>query len=100
MVGGWLVFVKRKRLEESLQTAEQEAERANNAKSRFFGNDQQRYAPEIVDAESAQCSIAKDYCGTQDCKLFSCRYRKQNSNIASTIIRTISFSYWQTEANK
>jgi signal transduction histidine kinase len=36
IVGGWLVFVKRKRLEESLQTAEQEAERANNAKSRFL----------------------------------------------------------------
>lgn len=36
IVGGWLVFVKRKKLEEALQQAEREADRANDAKSRFL----------------------------------------------------------------
>jgi len=36
LIGGRLVFVKRKKLEEALQTAEHETERANNAKSRFL----------------------------------------------------------------
>ena len=36
MIGGWLVFVKRKNLEVALQEAERETERANNAKSRFL----------------------------------------------------------------
>jgi signal transduction histidine kinase len=34
--GSWLVFTKRKKSEEALQKAEQEAERARNAKSRFL----------------------------------------------------------------
>jgi two-component system, sensor histidine kinase len=36
IIGGWLVFVKRKKLEEALQKAEQETDRANQAKSRFL----------------------------------------------------------------
>jgi signal transduction histidine kinase len=36
IVGGWLVFVKRKKLEEALQKAEQETDRAIDAKARFL----------------------------------------------------------------
>jgi signal transduction histidine kinase len=36
IIGGWLVFVKRRNLEDALQKAERETERANNAKSRFL----------------------------------------------------------------
>jgi len=36
VVGGWLVFVKRRKLEEALQNAERETDRANKAKSRFL----------------------------------------------------------------
>lgn len=36
IVGGWLVFSRRTKSEEALQQAEEEAERARNAKSRFL----------------------------------------------------------------
>ena len=36
LVGGWLVFVKRRKLEDALQQAESETVRANDAKSRFL----------------------------------------------------------------
>ncbi len=36
VVGGWLVFSKRRRLEQALQQAEKEADRARSAKSRFL----------------------------------------------------------------
>jgi len=36
MLGGWLVFVKHKKLEEALTRAEREADSANSAKSRFL----------------------------------------------------------------
>ena len=36
IVGGWLVFVKRRKLEEALQEAEREIDRAIDAKSRFL----------------------------------------------------------------
>jgi signal transduction histidine kinase len=46
IVGGWLVFVKRKKLEEALQKAEQETDRAIDAKARFLettSNDMRQY---------------------------------------------------------
>ncbi|NOX68808.1 MAG: HAMP domain-containing histidine kinase [Gammaproteobacteria bacterium] len=36
IVGGWLVFSKRKKTEQALQQAEEETDRARNAKSRFL----------------------------------------------------------------
>lgn len=74
IVGGWLVFSRRNKSEEALQQAEEEAERARNAKSRFLestSNDMRQHLQTLsllgaVMRRKVVEPEAQEICGKQD----------------------------------
>jgi len=74
VIGGWLVFSRRKAIEDALKAAEKEAERARNAKSRFLestSNDMRQHLQTLsllgaVMSKSVADRKAREVCAKQN----------------------------------